>query len=1169
MSGRSSAMVMVLAALALFAPNGAHAGFYGNYVTAIYARGGYNTQLYSVGPVLAGPGVEVPALGASNIAVDASNTGFRITFPTTWALAAGTPAFDGVYLYVAPGVGVPAFTVASASLSGTSIAGMGANRVSWDASHIFVNLAGLGSVAAGSYIDVAASLPVAPYNCSLTASPTSLPVGGGSVAVTATCLGDPPTTYYWGSVSTGQIQSTSSTFTTKLVATSGISMFASNSAGTSPQVSIIVPVQTTTPPSGCAVTASPATFPAGGGNVTLSVACSGGGAPTSFAWTGGFATGTTATNTRSGSITSTTTFGVTPSNSAGSAPTANVTVLVSAPVVAPSGCALSAAPASLPAGGGNVTLTAACSGGGSPTSFSWTGGFATGTTTTGTRMGTVTTPTTFGVVASNGGGSAPVASAFVDVQAPGAAAPSGCTLTASPATLPAGGGTVMLTATCSGGGVPTTFAWSGGFASGRTTTTGTVSGTAAATTAYSVVAGNAAGNAPPASFTVNVATGAASATTGTAVEYFNATMGHYFLTAFPEEAAALDAGTISGWRRTGYSFPVEMSPGIGTQPVCRFFTTWFAPKSSHFYTPYAAECATLKTGAIWQYEAIAFYLGLPDAAGNCPAGVQPIYRFYNNGITGAPNHRYTSDAIVARVMRAQGWTQEGDAPTGIFACGATPPPSRTSLAVQMEFNPTVRFLTTADGAALTSISETSLTFAKAVPIVPGDVFVVPEIGAWHALSVQPGAGQTTVGVEPATLEELFSVLEISGTVDIDDLPEILPGTAANAAGSLVSKSALEKETETTLVKTTNAAGVSGRKFTTKLQAQCGSNPKNKMRLLEFTGEIYGLPGIFFSLKNPSAALAGPYPWAVTGGAYLGCKVSLPLGELRLLDQPLPYTAGLVRLQVFARARLETDILPVVQLFEIKTEGVFPSASSAPVVNTTNTSLAGQFLAAFSSGDTFTASLVGELDTVLKVIVPITNSYLVGGGVKTGPALEAKATALAKATGPDVNLCFQLKWPTELYTELPSKRGMTHKPRFQSDYPVSLPNSWQQCLAGNEPTGDWRFTPKVCAADPNNNPTCSFQCYPSTDFTLSATPDKSKIDVYFPVGSNSLYMTLKPEGSVRNFTGSATDGATVAVETMQFASDWKSAAWQYVAVYPSGGGVCSYQLGGDAVLITPR
>ena len=161
----------------------------------------------------------------------------------------------------------------------------------------------------------------------------------------------------------------------------------------------------------------------------------------------------------------------------------------------------------------------------------------------------------------------------------------------------------------------------------------------------------------------------AQAASGTAIEYFNAGLGHYFLTAFPEEAASLDAGTPSGWVRTGMSFPVDTDASGGGLPVCRFFTVAFAPKSSHFYTPYAAECAKVKGDPVWTYEAVAFYLALPDAAGNCGTGTTPVYRFYNNGVTGAPNHRYTADAGIVRLMKAQGWTQEGDAITGVFACG--------------------------------------------------------------------------------------------------------------------------------------------------------------------------------------------------------------------------------------------------------------------------------------------------------------------------------------------------------------------------------------------------------------------------------------------------------------------------------------------------------------------
>ena len=47
------------------------------------------------------------------------------------------------------------------------------------------------------------------------------------------------------------------------------------------------------------------------------------------------------------------------------------------------------------------------------------------------------------------------------------------------------------------------------------------------------------------------------------IEFHNATLDHYFITAFPEEAAALDAGVPPGWTRTGKSFKAWKS---GTGP---------------------------------------------------------------------------------------------------------------------------------------------------------------------------------------------------------------------------------------------------------------------------------------------------------------------------------------------------------------------------------------------------------------------------------------------------------------------------------------------------------------------------------------------------------------------------------------------------------------------------
>jgi hypothetical protein len=87
------------------------------------------------------------------------------------------------------------------------------------------------------------------------------------------------------------------------------------------------------PPSGCTATANPAgPLPIGGGQTTVTVTCSGGGAPTSYAWSAnptvaGLVT-PTAVNNQLFAITQTTSFSVTPSNAAGAGNTAQVSVAV-------------------------------------------------------------------------------------------------------------------------------------------------------------------------------------------------------------------------------------------------------------------------------------------------------------------------------------------------------------------------------------------------------------------------------------------------------------------------------------------------------------------------------------------------------------------------------------------------------------------------------------------------------------------------------------------------------------------------------------------------------------------------------------------------------------------------------------------------------------------------
>lgn len=154
-----------------------------------------------------------------------------------------------------------------------------------------------------------------------------------------------------------------------------------------------------------------------------------------------------------------------------------------------------------------------------------------------------------------------------------------------------------------------------------------------------------------------------------AVEYYYADWNYYFITAFADEIALLDGGAFNGnWRRTGQTFKVWTRGSATTPAACRFFSTGFWPKSSHFYTPFATECVTVKQNHNWQFEAVAFYMQLADATGNCAAGTVPLYRLYNNGMGGAPNHRYTTSTTISDQMIVAGWVFEGNGNTKVFAC---------------------------------------------------------------------------------------------------------------------------------------------------------------------------------------------------------------------------------------------------------------------------------------------------------------------------------------------------------------------------------------------------------------------------------------------------------------------------------------------------------------------
>ena len=146
-------------------------------------------------------------------------------------------------------------------------------------------------------------------------------------------------------------------------------------------------------------------------------------------------------------------------------------------------------------------------------------------------------------------------------------------------------------------------------------------------------------------------------------EFVNTRLGHYFITADPAEATAIEAGSAGpGWQRTGSGFRAWTSKaGIPPEavPVCRFYGTPAIGPNSHFYTADPRECDSVRADPGWRYEGIAFYTIVPGTIG-CPTGMMPVRRLYNNRFAqNDSNHRYTTNPDVVSAMQQQGWTDEG------------------------------------------------------------------------------------------------------------------------------------------------------------------------------------------------------------------------------------------------------------------------------------------------------------------------------------------------------------------------------------------------------------------------------------------------------------------------------------------------------------------------------
>jgi hypothetical protein len=165
----------------------------------------------------------------------------------------------------------------------------------------------------------------------------------------------------------------------------------------------------------------------------------------------------------------------------------------------------------------------------------------------------------------------------------------------------------------------------------------------------------------------------ASALAQSVVEYYNASLDHYFITPLATEIDALDSGLIAGWTRTGLAFGATDAAAAGLNPVCRFYIPP-VHGDSHFLSASPDECAAVRarigddpnfSGYIEETPA-EFYVALPDPLGTCPAGTTNVYRLWN--ARADSNHRYTADFATRESMLAQGYLAEGYGPQGPAMC---------------------------------------------------------------------------------------------------------------------------------------------------------------------------------------------------------------------------------------------------------------------------------------------------------------------------------------------------------------------------------------------------------------------------------------------------------------------------------------------------------------------
>ena len=148
------------------------------------------------------------------------------------------------------------------------------------------------------------------------------------------------------------------------------------------------------------------------------------------------------------------------------------------------------------------------------------------------------------------------------------------------------------------------------------------------------------------------------------IEFYNATLDHYFVTTDTKEAADLDNGVHPGWKRTGLTFQaIKAGETVaGSVGICRFYGSPAKGLDSHFYSASAAECTAVQAqfADSWLLESSEVFRAFPvdPNTGKCPSGAESVFRLWNN--RSDVNHRYTDQTTVYAQMIAKGYVAEGN-----------------------------------------------------------------------------------------------------------------------------------------------------------------------------------------------------------------------------------------------------------------------------------------------------------------------------------------------------------------------------------------------------------------------------------------------------------------------------------------------------------------------------